>query len=73
MYKEGYNFIIEVGNKCKEVPDLDKIDNKGYTTKEKGHGYGLSLVKDICSKSENISNERKIIGDIFIQIIKIKL
>lgn len=73
MYKEEKNFVIEVANKCKELPNLEKIDNKGYTTKEKGHGYGLSLVKDICEKNKDIKNERKIIGDIFIQIIKIKL
>ena len=73
MYKEGKNFIIEIGNKCKQIPNLQKIDNKGYTTKEKGHGYGLSLVKEICEKSKDIKNERKIVGNIFFQIIKIRI
>jgi len=73
MYKEDNDFIIEVSNKCKDLPDLDKIDNKGYTTKEKGHGYGLSLLKDICDNNKDIVNERKIIGNVFQQIIKIKM
>lgn len=73
MYKEENDFIIEVANKCKEVPDLYTIDNKGYTTKEKGHGYGLSLLKNICDNNKDIFNERKIIGNIFLQIIKIKM
>jgi len=73
MYKEDNVFIIETSNKCKEVPDLDKIDNKGYTTKESGHGYGLSLLKEICEKNKGIINERKIMSNIFTQIIKIKL
>lgn len=73
MYKEDNEFIIEVSNKCKDLPDLDKIDNKGYTTKEKGHGYGLSLLKDICDNNKDIVNERKIVGNIFQQIIKIKM
>lgn len=73
MYKDDNNLIIDIANKCKNIPDLEKIDEKGYTTKEKGHGYGLSLLKDICDKNSKIKNERKIIGNIFFQIIKIKL
>jgi len=73
MYKEDNEFIIEVANKCKELPNLEKIDNKGYTTKSAGHGYGLSLLKDICENNKAIINERKIVGNIFFQIIKIKM
>jgi len=73
MYRENDEFIIETSNKCKEIPDLDKIDNKGYTTKESGHGYGLSLLKEICDKNKDITNVRQIMGNIFTQIIKIKL
>ena len=73
MYKDDNEFVIEIANKCKDLPDLDKIDNKGYTTKEKGHGYGLSLLKEICDANKDIINERKIVGNIFLQIIKIKM
>lgn len=72
MYKDDY-FIIEIANKCNEMPDFSKIDNKGFTTKKGGHGYGLALLKEICNYNPKIINERKIIDDIFIQIIKIKI
>ena len=66
-------FIIEVSNRIKDDVDLSKIYNKGYTSKEKGHGYGLSLLKKIVDENEKIDNEVKIINNIFTQIIKIKM
>lgn len=73
MYKENNELVIEIANMCKEIPDLTKIDDKSYTTKEKGHGYGLSLLKNICDNNTDITNERKIMGNVFFQIIKVKL
>ena len=73
MYKENNELVIEIANMCKEIPDLTKIDDNGYTTKEKGHGYGLSLLKNICDNNTDITNERKIMGNVFFQIIKVKL
>lgn len=66
-------FIIEVSNRIKDDVDLSKIYEKGYTSKEKGHGYGLSLLKKIVDENEKIDNEVKIINNIFTQIIKIKM
>lgn len=66
-------FIIEVSNRIKDDVDLSKIYEKGYTSKEKGHGYGLSLLKKIVDENEKIENEVKIINNIFTQIIKIKM
>lgn len=66
-------FVIEVSNRIKDNIDLDKIYDKGYTSKEKGHGYGLSLLKKIIDKNDNVINELKITNDIFTQIIKIKM
>ena len=66
-------FIIEVSNRIKDDVDLSKIYEKGYTSKEKGHGYGLSLLKKIVEENEKIENEVKIINNIFTQIIKIKM
>lgn len=72
MYKEDNNIVIEVSNRCKDIPDLSKIDEKGYTTKSTGHGYGLSLLKSITN-NDCISNIRSINKDIFTQIIKVKI
>ena len=66
-------FVIEVSNRIKDNIELDKIYDKGYTSKEKGHGYGLSLLKKIIDKNDNVINELKITNDIFTQIIKIKM
>lgn len=66
-------FVIEVSNRIKDNIELDKIYEKGYTSKEKGHGYGLSLLKKIIDKNDNVINELKITNDIFTQIIKIKM
>jgi two-component system sensor histidine kinase AgrC len=73
MYKDDTEFIIEVSNKCESIPDLSKMDEKGYTSKSNGHGYGLSLLKDIVSKNKEIINTRNVNKDIFTQIIKIKM
>lgn len=66
-------FIIEVSNRIKDDVDLSKIYEKGYTSKEKGHGYGLSLLKKIVEGNEKIANEVKIVNNIFTQSIKIKM
>ena len=68
------NFLnIEIANNFRGNIDISEIDIKGYTTKEAGHGYGLSLVKEIINKNNKLINERKITGDIFVQKLKIKI
>lgn len=49
------------------------MDNPGYTTKENGHGYGLSLVREIIESNDRLSSEREIKDNIFKQILKIKM
>ncbi len=66
-------FFIEVSNRIKENIDINKINEKGYTTKEKGHGYGLNLLNKIVNENDNIDNEIKVVNDIFTQIVKIKM
>ena len=73
LYVDEKEFIIEISNRYKENIDLNNIDKEGYTTKGDGHGYGLSLVKEIVSNSKIFINERKVTKDIFKQPIKIDL
>lgn len=72
MYADEGQLVIEVSNYFKEAPNLEKMDEKGYTTKNKGHGYGLSLVKSIVDSNEYIENYRCITKDIFTQVLKVK-
>ena len=72
MYAEEQQLIMEVSNYFEQQPELDKIDEKGYTTKSKGHGYGLSLVKEIITNNEYIDMERFITNGIFTQSVRVK-
>ncbi len=67
------DFVIEIANNFVDNIDLDKIFNKGYTTKSEGHGYGLSLLKKIVNENKDITNETKIINNLFVQTVKIKI
>lgn len=70
---ENDELYIKVSNNYKGAIELDKIDNSGYTTKGKGHGYGLSLVKSIIRSNGNFINDREIRGKMFSQIIRLKV
>jgi len=64
---------IEISNNYKEAINLDKIANKGYSTKGKGHGYGLTLVSELLKIDSNLENEKEINKDLFTQRLKIKM
>lgn len=73
MYTEEKELIIEISNNYKEKIDIEKIENKGYTSKGKGHGYGLTLVKEILDNNKKLSNQKKISRESFTQVLKIKM
>ena len=65
--------IIKISNNYKGTIDLEKLDNRGYTTKGSGHGYGLCLVKNIIKNNEFFENTKEINGKMFTQAIKLKI
>lgn len=71
VYMEDGNFCVKVTNDYGPGIDFSKIDDKGYTTKEDGHGYGLSLVKEIMERNHRFTNLRTITGKTFGQIIMV--
>lgn len=72
LYVEADNLNIKVSNNYKEKIDVEKIFNKGYTTKGTNHGYGLSLVKSIIDKNPIFENKIEISKELFSQILIIK-
>lgn len=73
IYIMDNNLCIEISNNYKEEIAIDKISNKGYTTKGKGHGYGLSLVSKLIESDFNLEHEKEISKDLFTQRLKIKM
>lgn len=72
LYIEDKNLFIKVSNNYKGSIDISKINDEGYTTKGKGHGYGLSLVKNIVNNNDLFENKTEISKTIFSQILIIK-
>ncbi len=73
VYKELSNFVIKIENTYENNGDMSRIDEQGYSTKGKDRGFGLDYVKEEVNKNKWISNERIINGNIFTQILKIKI
>lgn len=66
------SIIFTIGNNFNNNVDLSRIYEKGYTTKEKGNGYGLAIAQEIVDSNNFIRIKTKIIRDKFIQELKIK-
>ena len=73
MYIEREYLNISISNNYEGIIEINKLENKGYTTKSDGHGYGLSLAKEIIDSNKKLSNEKRLSSDIFSQILKVKL
>ena len=73
MYLENNCIVFEITNYYEGNIDLEKLEEKGYTTKSNGHGYGLSLTKEIISKNKKLKNEKRVSKETFTQILKIKM
>ena len=56
-----------------DLVDLNKIENKGYSTKGKGRGNGLYYLSKVISSQKTISTEWVIMNDYFVRKIFIKI
>ena len=72
VYLDNDSIVFEITNSFNGTINIEKIDEKGYSTKGNGHGYGLALVNDIITKSEYLNQSREINGNYYIQRLYIK-
>lgn len=73
MYIVDDTLSIEISNNFEGNFDIRRISDPGYTTKGKGHGYGLSLVRKIINENKYMTNLKRIDKDVFTQILNIKI
>lgn len=65
--------FVTISNTYNKKTDLNKIGEKGFTSKGKGHGFGLQLVKDIVRRNKELELVTDYDDKFFIQTIVIYL
>lgn len=68
--KENIEFILS--NSYDGNINFVELDKEGYSTKGKGRGVGLSLVKDIIDNNKLLNQSREINGKFYVQKLYIK-
>ncbi len=72
MLKHEINVVI-CNTFDEQRVNLNKIENKGYSTKGKGRGNGLYFLSKIVNSQKNISTNWSILNQYFVRKIIIKL
>ena len=75
VYTETEDLCVEIDNSYSGIVDTDEIKKKGYTTKGKNHGHGLTILNRIIDETEELKFEQSINDKdkLFTSILKIKL
>ena len=66
-FKIKNEIFFVISNTYNGCINLDKIEEKGFSTKGKGRGNGLALVKEVISKNSMLRNEKEFNGPLFVQ------
>lgn len=72
IYLNNNDVEIIVSNSYLGEVDIKNVNEKGYSTKGKSHGYGLPLVKNILKNSDIFSSETTTCNGIYTQKLNIK-
>lgn len=73
LFTDEDKLCIKISNNFSDSINIEKIYDKGYTTKTDGHGYGLSLVKEIIEKNNKLINVTSVENGMFTQLLEIKV
>lgn len=73
IYKVKDKVILAISNTYKGPLNIEKFSIEGYSTKGKGRGYGLPLVKAILGRNIRFNQHKEIINDYYIQYLEIKI
>ena len=65
--------IISIFNFFEGKVDIDRMNEKGYSTKGKGRGLGLAMANETIKEEKRISSETQIFKNSFGQKLKIQL
>lgn len=60
VYTETEDLCVEIDNSYSGIVDTDEIKKKGYTTKGKNHGYGLTILNRIVDETKELEFEQSI-------------
>lgn len=64
---EDNQIIFSFSNTCTQRIDFSKMEQEGYSTKGKNHGYGLPLVRDIVDRNSLLETRKEMNGKFFVQ------
>lgn len=71
IYYDNQKLNFQIANTFDDTIHLNFLGKPGYSTKGKGHGYGLSLVKKIVKNEKRFHMETMICDDVFTQTLSI--
>lgn len=71
VIKDKKNIVFKIYNTYKGKIDIEKIGT-GYSSKGKGHGYGLRLVKDIINENKVFDISHDLEDNYFVSSLYIK-
>lgn len=73
MYQDKKSLMMSISNNYQGEIKLDRLEEKGYSSKGNNRGFGLALTRQIINENKKLTNVKKISKNSFTQILKIKM